>query len=79
MGRRGTTHPIRTTNQNGYTDLTTRHTFSRLCESYGVSEADRKRMMGHSLRGDVTNGTYGHRTIRELSEQLEKIMVPVME
>ena len=62
-----------------HTPHSTRHTFSRLCESYGVSEADRKRMMGHSLRGDVTNGTYGHRTIRELSEQLEKIMVPVME
>ncbi len=52
-----------------------RHTFSRLCESYGVLEADRKRMMGHSFGKDITNGVYGHRTLEELREQIEKIKV----
>lgn len=52
-----------------------RHTFSRLCEKYGVSDADRKRMMGHSFGADITNGVYGHRTLEELREQIEKIRV----
>ena len=53
-----------------------RHTFSRLCESYGVREADRKRMMGHSFGNDITNGVYGHRTLEELRTEIEKIKVP---
>lgn len=52
-----------------------RHTFSRLCEKYGVPDADRKRMMGHSFGADITNGVYGHRTLEELREQIEKIQV----
>lgn len=52
-----------------------RHTFSRLCEKYGVSDADRKRMMGHSFGTDITNGIYGHRTVDELREQIEKIEI----
>ena len=51
-----------------------RHTFSRLCESYGVREADRKRMMGHSFGDDITNGVYGHRTLAELRQEMEKIL-----
>lgn len=51
-----------------------RHTFSRLCESYGVREADRKRMMGHSFGDDITNGVYGHRTVEELRAEIEKIV-----
>ena len=53
-----------------------RHTFSRLCESYGVQEADRKRMLGHSFGNDITNGVYGHRTLEELRTEIEKIKVP---
>lgn len=53
-----------------------RHTFSRLCESYGVSEADRKRMMGHSFSDDITNGVYGHRTVEDLRTEIEKIKLP---
>lgn len=53
-----------------------RHTFSRLCEKYKVNEADRKRMMGHSFGSDITNGIYGHRTVDELREEIEKIKVP---
>lgn len=52
-----------------------RHTFSRLCESYGVRENDRKRMLGHKV-GDITNDVYGHRTLEELRIEIEKIKKP---
>lgn len=52
-----------------------RHTFSALCEKYRVSENDRKRMLGHSFNGDTTNAVYGHRTLEELREEIEKILV----
>lgn len=52
-----------------------RHTFSALCEKYGVNENDRKRMMGHSFGGDLTNGTYGHRTVEDLRAEIEKIKI----
>ncbi len=55
-----------------------RHTFSALCEKYGVKEADRKRMLGHSFGSDITNGIYGHRTLEELRLELEKIEVPYL-
>lgn len=54
-----------------------RHTFSRLCEKYKVSENDRKRMMGHSFKEDITNKIYGHRTLEELREEIEKIEAPI--
>lgn len=60
----------------GHTPHDTRHTFSALCEKYKVPEADRKRLMGHSLSNDVTNGVYGHRTVEELRESIELIRVP---
>lgn len=54
-----------------------RHTFSRLCESYKVPEADRKRLLGHSLSEDITNGVYGHRSLEELRASIELIKPPV--
>ena len=53
-----------------------RHTFSALCEKYGVRENDRKRMLGHSFGNDVTNAVYGHRTLEELRSEIKKIKVP---
>ena len=53
-----------------------RHTFSALCEKYKVNENDRKRMIGHAL--DLTNGVYGHRTVEDLREEIEKIVVNVL-
>lgn len=53
-----------------------RHTFSRLCEEYGVRENDRKRMMGHSFGADITNRIYGHRTTENLRAEIEKIKLP---
>lgn len=61
-----------TTERRYHTPHSTRHTFSRLCESYEVREADRKRLLGHSLKGDVTNDVYGHRSVEELSREVEK-------
>lgn len=52
-----------------------RHTFSRLCEKYGVNENDRKRMMGHSFGQDITNQVYGHRELSDLKKEIEKIKV----
>ena len=50
-----------------------RHTFSMLCEKYGVLENDRKRMLGHSFGNDVTNAVYGHRELEDLVKEIEKI------
>ncbi len=47
-----------------HTPHSCRHTFSRLCESYGVNEADRKRMMGHAFGNDLANGVYCHRSVQ---------------
>lgn len=52
-----------------------RHTFSMLCEKYGVKENDRKRMMGHSFGSDITNAKYGHRSLDDLKTEIEKIKV----
>lgn len=53
-----------------------RHTFSALCEKYGVRENDRKRLLGHAFGNDITNAVYGHRTVEELRTEIEKIEVP---
>ena len=58
-----------------HTPHSCRHTFSRLCESYEVREADRKRLLGHSFGNDVTNRVYGHRRLQELKTEIEKIRV----
>ena len=51
-----------------------RHTFSRLCEKYGVNENDRKRLLGHAFN-DITNARYGHRSIEDLRYEIEKIKI----
>ena len=53
-----------------------RHTFSMLCEKYGVRENDRKRLLGHSFRNDITNAVYGHRALEDLKQEIGKIKVP---
>ena len=54
-----------------------RHTFSKLCEKYKVAENDRKRMLGHKI-GDITNDTYGHRTLEDLRKEIEKIEMDLL-
>lgn len=53
-----------------------RHTFSALCEKYSVRENDRKRMLGHSFGTDITNEVYGHRSLKDLRTEIEKIQIP---
>lgn len=65
-----------TENGKKHTPHDCRHTFSALCEKYKVNENDRKRMMGHSFGSDITNAKYGHRTVEELREEIEKIKAP---
>lgn len=52
-----------------------RHTFSMMCEKYKVNENDRKRMLGHSFGGDITNRIYGHRDLEDLRTEIEKIKI----
>lgn len=65
-------------NDKKHTPHDCRHTFSWLCEHYKVSENDRKRMLGHSFGNDITNAVYGHRTVEELREEIEKIKIPYL-
>lgn len=53
-----------------------RHTFSMLCEKYSVRENDRKRMLGHAFKDDITNSVYGHRSVEDLRIEIEKIHIP---
>lgn len=52
-----------------------RHTFSWLCDKYGVDELSKHLLMGHSLGNDVERSVYGHRTLDELRTEIEKIEV----
>lgn len=51
-----------------------RHTFSWLCDKYNVDKLSKKKMMGHKIGNDVTDAKYGHRTIEQLKEEINKIM-----
>ena len=53
-----------------------RHTFSYLCKHYKVDELDRKKLMGHSFGNDITNSVYGHWSIEDLRNAIEKIEAP---
>ena len=55
-----------------HTPHDTRHTFSMLCDKWGVNENDKKRMLGHAFQ-DVTNKVYGHRELESLRAEIEKI------
>lgn len=53
-----------------------RHTFSWLCDKYGVDDLSKHLLMGHSLGNSIEKSVYGHRTFDELKIQVEKIIVP---
>lgn len=71
--RKEMTKALKTLGIEKHTPHDCRHTFSVLCEKYGVNENDRKRMMGHSFGSDITNRKYGHRTVDDLRKEIEKI------
>lgn len=50
-----------------------RHTFSWLCDKYKVDALAKKMLMGHALGNDVTDLKYGHRTVDELRNEINKI------
>lgn len=57
----------------GHTPHDCRHTFSWLCDTYKVDMLSKKLMLGHSLGSDVTDARYGHRTVEQLREEINKI------
>lgn len=58
---------------HGHTPHDCRHTFSWLCDVFKVDELSKRVMMGHSLGKDVTDLKYGHRTLEELREEINKL------
>lgn len=59
-----------------HTPHDTKHTFSMLCEKFGVRENDRKRLLGHVI-GNISSDVYGHRRVEELRTEIEKIKTRV--
>ncbi len=59
----------------GHTPHDCRHTFSWLCDRYGVDTLAKKMLLGHSLGNDVTSLKYGHRTLEELRAEINKILL----
>lgn len=51
-----------------------RHTFSWLCDKYGVNTTSKHMLMGHAMTGDVEQKVYSHRTIDDLRKEIEKIV-----
>jgi len=65
------------TTKNGkkHTPHDCRHTFSWLCDKYGVDDFSKHLLMGHNLGNDVERSVYGHRTEEELREEMNKIKI----
>lgn len=53
-----------------------RHTFSWLADKYGMDDLAKHLIMGHSLGSDVEKSVYGHRTNKELLNEVNKIKIP---
>ena len=64
-----------TANDKKHTPHDCRHTFSWLCDKYGVDDLSKHLLMGHSLGKDVEKAVYGHRTFEELRTEINKIKV----
>ena len=56
----------------GKTPHSTRHTFSYLCDKYGVDEYIKRFMMGHRTSADVT-AIYRHTDLERMKEEIEKV------
>lgn len=64
-----------TANGKKHTPHDCRHTFSWLCDKYGVDELSKHLLMGHSPGKDIEKAVYGHRTLEELRREIIKIQV----
>lgn len=51
----------------------TRHTFATLLNNAGANDVAIKRMMGHSMKKDVTKNVYTHKDIEQLRKNIELI------
>lgn len=63
------------TNGKKHTPHDCRHTFSWLCDVFGVDDMSKHMMMGHSLGRDVEKSVYGHRTFEQLKTEINKIQI----
>lgn len=63
------------TNGKKHTPHDCRHTFSWLCDTFGVDDMSKHMIMGHSLGRDVEKAMYGHRTFEQLKEEINKIQI----
>lgn len=59
-----------------HTPHDTRHTFSMLCDKYGVDFTEKQRMLGHAF-SDVTNKVYGHADLDKLKTEISKIQIDI--
>ena len=50
-----------------------RHTFASLMDDIGANDVCVKLIMGHSMKNDVTKGTYTHKTKKQLLAEVNKI------
>lgn len=57
----------------GYLPYCTRHTFATKANECGFNEAILKIILGHSLRGDVTNHVYIHRKKELIINEIKKL------
>ena len=64
-----------TASRKRHTPHDCRHTFSWLCDHYGVDDFSKHLLMGHSLGNDVEKAVYGHRTLEELRREILKIQI----
>ena len=55
-----------------HTPHDSRHTCATLLDAAEINDNARKLILGHS-RGDVTNGIYTHKTLRQLRNAINKI------
>ncbi|MDE7210096.1 MAG: hypothetical protein K2O03_01470 [Lachnospiraceae bacterium] len=62
-----------TANGKKHTPHDCRHTFSWLCDRYGVDNFSKHLLMGHSFGNDIEKSVYGHRTLEELRAEIGKI------
>ena len=63
----------------GLTPHCTRHTFSTQAKRCGMDSGIRKRIMGHSLNGDITESVYTHPTFNDLVHEMNKLDFRVTE
>ncbi len=64
-----------TSNGKKHTPHDCRHTFSWLCDKYRIDELSKHLLMGHSPGKDIEKAVYGHRTLDELRNEINKIEI----